>query len=149
MVGEGDLLLTESTATSCEKAGCPWLEGKLCKLSGQVMMRMNIANVKLQGMLPCEPNGVSFSKPETDWIEQNGKRFLSFSSGCVLSSLNRSQLLNGHIPSPLILTAGDPEQYDDNVKFAKEQEYQLLKVQPNAASWSVLVSPIFYSHDVR
>jgi hypothetical protein len=110
---------------------------------------MNIANVKLQGMLPHGPNGVSFSNPETEWIDQNGFRFVNFSPGCVLSSLNRSQLLNGQLPSPLILTAGDQEQHANNVEFAKSQDYRLLKVQSNPASWSVLVSPIFYSHDVR
>ena len=149
-MGENGLPLTESTVSGCEKADCPWLEGGFCGLAGQLLMRMNVKNIKSQGLLSFERNEAgAYTHAEEDWVAENREKFINFSSGCVISSLNRAQLLEGKLPTPLILTAGDSVQYQKNADFAFDQKPQMLKVTSNDAGQVALVSPVIYSPDVR
>lgn len=146
-MGENGLPLTEQTVAGCEKVDCPWLENGLCGLAGQLLIRMNTANIKSQGSFILERGDDLPS--HTDWVVGNHKKFLRLGDGCVISQMNQEQLIYNNMTNPLILVAGDQEQYEINTDYTISQRHQMLRVTPNDESRSVLVSRVIFSPDIR
>ena len=147
-MGDNVLPLSESTVVGCEKVGCPWLvRDRMCGLVGQLMARMNSANVFSQSAFTFM-RGEDLP-PNFDWFVENHSKFIWLGDSCVVSQMNQEQLAYNQLPEPLVLVAGDQEQYEHNADYAISQRHQMLRVTPNDDSRSVLISRVIYSPDFR
>jgi hypothetical protein len=134
------LPLIESISSTCEESKCPWLENGFCGLAGEVLRRMESAN------LPRQQEILKFNEtkaPGAEWLAENHGKFENFGTKCVVSDVNKAQLWEGKLPSSVILNAADENQFENNSDFVRGLGHNSLNsTTVDTATKSIVVNRV-------